>query len=274
MQRVCYNCGRDLGNEPAIRGLRGFTCFPCRYNFDKRGGEKFLLEHQSYQEKKEDWELKHKDKWVKCQRLKGFAWISLYLLVIFLLTPFFLFLFEKTNKIIPIFCFLISGAFFIIRMVLLKIKISSQEPPEIPRKEPNTLLAMLDVVFDGELDGEFLKFKGYPPDWKERQDKCLTRDGHKCRICGKTTRLHIHHIMPISFGGIHSLQNLITLCYACHKKQEYYQHPSLIMENIKANKRYWVSSHTRFGGKSIPGYFRKTGRRGGFWRRIRRVKSL
>ncbi|MEW6102648.1 MAG: HNH endonuclease [bacterium] len=273
MERKCCNCGRSLSNEPAIRGLKGFLCFPCRYNFDKDGGEKFFLEHQSYQEKKANWELKYKDKWLKHQRLKGFALVSLYLLVISLFVPFFLFLFEKGNKTIFAFCFLISGAFLIIRMVLLNIKISYEEPPEIPRKEPNALLAILDVVFDEELDEEFIRFKGYPPDWKERQSKCLERDGYKCRICGKTKKLHIHHIMPISYGGIHSLQNLITLCYTCHKKQEYYQHPSLIIENIKANKKYWVSSHINSGGKSISGYFRRTGRRGGFWRKIRRVRS-
>lgn len=277
-ERKCYNCGRNLRDEPAIKGLKGFLCFPCRYNFDKEGGEGFILENQSYQEKQRDWEINHKEKWAKYQCLKKCANVSLYLIAISIFSPGFLFLFEKSNKLVCVFCFLLAGIFFIIRKFLsLKLQPSSYlSPPIPPKRDKNSLFAILDVVYDDALkdeNEEFLKIRGYPLDWEERQKKCLIRDGYKCRICRKTKRLHIHHVKPISYGGIHSLQNLITLCSACHKKQGYYQHQGLIMENIKASRRYWVSSHTRFDGKRVSGYFRKTGRRGLFWRKIRRVRS-
>gem|GEM_PF-2616141 len=274
--RLCYNCGRSLENEPAIRGLNGLLCFPCRYNFDKRGGERFLLEYQIYEEKKKDWEAKHKGTWVKYQRLKGFSQKILYFVVIFFSSPLIFFIFNKVNKILIFLCFLLGGiSLFLWRILSLRAeRLEFIPPPEVPRKEKNALSGFLDVVFESELkdNSEFLRVKGYPPDWEERQRSCLTRDGYKCRICGKTKNLHIHHIKPISFGGIHSLQNLITLCKTCHKSQEYYQHIGLIRENIKATRRYWVSPHTR-SGKSISGYFRKTGRRGLFWRKVRRIRS-
>lgn len=276
-ERECYNCKRRLDDEPAIRGLRGFLCFPCRYNFDKDGGEGFILESQSYQERQRDWEINHKDRWVKYQSFKKFANISLYIIAISIFTPGFFFLFEKNNKIF-VFCFLQALIFFIIRRLLLKKaqSIPYLPPPLPPKRNKNSLFAILDVVYDDALkdeNEEFLKIKGYPPDWEERQKRCLIRDSYKCRICKKTKRLHIHHVKPISYGGTHSLQNLITLCSACHKKQGYYQHQDLIMENIKASRRYWVSPHIRSDGRKVSGYFRRTGRRGLFWRKIRRIRS-
>lgn len=278
MERKCYNCSRKLDNEPCIKGVKGFLCFVCRYNFDKVGGERFFIESQIYQEKQRDWEIKHKDKWIKYQRCKRFANSLLYLIAIFIFSPFFLSLFEKANKEIFIFC-LGCGICFIIIRVFLSLylpKIPYIPPPMPPRRDENSLFCNLDVVYDKEIKDEhpeFLKFSGYPPDWEERQKQCLARDGYKCRVCGKAKMLHIHHVKPISYGGIHGLQNLITLCNLCHKKQKYYQHENLIMENIKACRKYWVSPHIRFNGKRVSGYFRKTGRRGIFWRRIRRVRS-
>lgn len=276
MERICYNCGKRLDNEPCIKGLKGFLCFPCRYNFDKLGGERFFVEREIYQEEKRDWEIKHKEKWNKYQIFKRFAEVTLYIIAISIFSPFFLFLFDVSNRLIFIIC-LGGGICFIIIYIFLSFSLKKIHylPPPIPPKR-NRILGILDVVYDEDIkdkNPEFLKIKGYPPDWEERQKRCLLRDNYRCRICKNTKRLHIHHVKPISYGGRHSLQNLITLCKACHKKQEYYQHEHLITENIKAGRKYWVCSHTRFDGKEISGYFRKTGRRGLFWRKIRRVRT-
>ncbi|MHB8172112.1 MAG: HNH endonuclease [Thermincolia bacterium] len=48
----------------------------------------------------------------------------------------------------------------------------------------------------------------------------LERDGHMCYICGKTTSLHVHHIIPRKEGGPHIPENLVTLCSGCHKTIE------------------------------------------------------
>lgn len=41
------------------------------------------------------------------------------------------------------------------------------------------------------------------------------RDGFKCVECGKDKGIEAHHIIP----GLEELDNLITLCHACHKKR-------------------------------------------------------
>ncbi len=41
------------------------------------------------------------------------------------------------------------------------------------------------------------------------------RDRHKCVGCGRTDGLEVHH----KIEGIEKLDNLITLCHACHKKE-------------------------------------------------------
>lgn len=44
------------------------------------------------------------------------------------------------------------------------------------------------------------------------------RDGHRCRVCGSTHELHVHHIRYRSQGVDHSPSNLVTLCRVCHEK--------------------------------------------------------
>lgn len=39
-----------------------------------------------------------------------------------------------------------------------------------------------------------------------------------CDKCGATTKLVLHHIVPISWGGISSDENCITLCESCHRE--------------------------------------------------------
>ena len=45
----------------------------------------------------------------------------------------------------------------------------------------------------------------------------LDRDENKCRRCGSTETLEIHHIIPYSRGGKDEVQNLATLCHDCHR---------------------------------------------------------
>ncbi len=48
----------------------------------------------------------------------------------------------------------------------------------------------------------------------------LTRDGHRCTICGATAadgvKLHVDHIIPVSKGGKTEYSNLRTLCERCN----------------------------------------------------------
>jgi hypothetical protein len=70
----------------------------------------------------------------------------------------------------------------------------------------------------------------YPIDWWTRRERALKRDGHRCRLCGSTSVLHVHHVVPISKGGSDSLRNLITLCSACHMEQRYFHHDDLVRQ--------------------------------------------
>jgi hypothetical protein len=58
----------------------------------------------------------------------------------------------------------------------------------------------------------------YPPNWNEIRQEVLARDGYRCGNCGSTSKLHVHHIVPLSLGGSNELGNLRTLCKICHVK--------------------------------------------------------
>lgn len=58
--------------------------------------------------------------------------------------------------------------------------------------------------------------------WSEIRKAVLERDGHRCQLCGfyAPSRLHIHHILKRTAGGTDHLDNLMTVCSACHKKAD------------------------------------------------------
>jgi 5-methylcytosine-specific restriction endonuclease McrA len=45
----------------------------------------------------------------------------------------------------------------------------------------------------------------------------FNRDNHHCRHCNSSYGLHPHHVVYVSHGGKDELDNLITLCYLCHR---------------------------------------------------------
>lgn len=58
-----------------------------------------------------------------------------------------------------------------------------------------------------------------PPDWEERRLLVREKAGNCCQKCmssgGET---HVHHIIPVSRGGSHRLENLEYLCVNCHSQ--------------------------------------------------------
>ncbi len=75
----------------------------------------------------------------------------------------------------------------------------------------------------------------YGPNWPAQRDRARARDGYSCRHCGASERdgrAHdVHHITPFrAFGYVRGvndfyklanrLDNLITLCPACHRRVE------------------------------------------------------
>ena len=79
------------------------------------------------------------------------------------------------------------------------------------------ILLLYNLIFTSKTDAEIQKihkicetWKGYPPDWNWRAYQIRTRDRHACRQCGaKKGELHIHHIIPVSKGGVHGFSNLV-----------------------------------------------------------------
>lgn len=53
-------------------------------------------------------------------------------------------------------------------------------------------------------------------DWKD----LLDRYGNKCLCCGRTdVKLTQDHIMPLSLGGLHSIENIQPLCRSCNSRK-------------------------------------------------------
>jgi DEAD/DEAH box helicase domain-containing protein len=80
--------------------------------------------------------------------------------------------------------------------------------------------------------GILLAPNDYGPNWSQQRRLALDRDNHRCRTCQATgTVLHVHHIRPYrEYGYIpgenqnylraNQLDNLVTLCPACHQRAE------------------------------------------------------
>lgn len=58
----------------------------------------------------------------------------------------------------------------------------------------------------------------YDNRWHKIRKKVFKRDHYQCRVCGDTDALTVHHITPRGEGGTDDLDNLITLCDACHQR--------------------------------------------------------
>jgi len=71
------------------------------------------------------------------------------------------------------------------------------------------------------------KPNNYGPNWDQQRNLARQRDRFICQLCGipeKNIPHHVHHKIPFrqfpSFEQANRLENLITLCPACHRKAE------------------------------------------------------
>lgn len=56
--------------------------------------------------------------------------------------------------------------------------------------------------------------------WWEVREKVVLRSGNRCEARGCTGPLQeVHHIRPLSQGGLNTPSNLIGLCRDCHDKR-------------------------------------------------------
>jgi hypothetical protein len=54
------------------------------------------------------------------------------------------------------------------------------------------------------------------PEWKQKRDEALERDGHRCRACNGSKKLEVHH-RTYERRGNEDLNDLTTLCESCHE---------------------------------------------------------
>ena len=83
----------------------------------------------------------------------------------------------------------------------------------------------------------FDHWPGYPPYWEYVQKIVLDRDNKRCQVTGCPSRvqLNLHHIVPLSKGGSHAPDNLVTLCEFHHA-----------LEDDVSHEKTWSRVSTRF----------------------------
>lgn len=60
-------------------------------------------------------------------------------------------------------------------------------------------------------------------EWRDLRKVAYKRDNWKCTVCGKAPgkALQAHHIIPVRHGGaVLDLENVASVCMACHKREE------------------------------------------------------
>ncbi|MGB1249870.1 MAG: DEAD/DEAH box helicase [Candidatus Promineifilaceae bacterium] len=79
--------------------------------------------------------------------------------------------------------------------------------------------------------GVLFRPNDYGPNWAHQRKLAIERDNHKCRTCGNTTMLQVHHVRSFKeynyIRGVNEnylianqIENLATLCASCHRQAE------------------------------------------------------
>ena len=58
--------------------------------------------------------------------------------------------------------------------------------------------------------------RGYSAKWRKVRDKYIAMYP-TCALCGARAE-HVHHIVPIRYGGTNEFDNLMPLCITCHNR--------------------------------------------------------
>lgn len=92
----------------------------------------------------------------------------------------------------------------------------------LQRLAPEAFKAALMGALAGQ-ETEWSPFlrKGYdrPPArvWAAMRARIFARDNYRCGYCGAGGRLECDHKTPVSRGGSHDDDNLVTACFACNR---------------------------------------------------------
>lgn len=91
-------------------------------------------------------------------------------------------------------------------------------------KQDDKILQEFDVPTNYALKMITLQYQPYTKGnlSVNRRLEVLERDNNKCCICGRSSDevpLNVHHIILESQGGSADMNNLITLCFKCHREE-------------------------------------------------------
>jgi hypothetical protein len=111
------------------------------------------------------------------------------------------------------------------------------------------------------LDKLYCYWPSYPPDGENRKSEIYAgKFTDVCEECGLWKEpLHVHHIIPISKGGDHRLNNLILLCEKCHSKRHGNREFSYSNNNEASyfSKRVQLLKHAIETNKIVHFHYRK-----------------
>jgi 5-methylcytosine-specific restriction endonuclease McrA len=88
----------------------------------------------------------------------------------------------------------------------------------VPNPVNNVVSGTMTTTNDWEREDD-------PPEYDQKEiplevrRAVLARDSYRCRRCGEqdTGKLHLHHVTYRSQGGDHNPDNLVTVCFGCHR---------------------------------------------------------
>lgn len=64
------------------------------------------------------------------------------------------------------------------------------------------------------------KKKWHTSEMNKLRKKVIERDKNTCQLCSVNYGvMEVHHKIPIEQGGLTELDNLITICFECHRKK-------------------------------------------------------
>jgi hypothetical protein len=104
-------------------------------------------------------------------------------------------------------------------------------------------VAHCDAVHIGHVDDDKARARTDIPPALRR--KVHARDHGRCRVpgCRSSHNIDQHHLTPVSEGGSHTLENLITLCESHHIALH---EGSLVIEGDATNARFTRRAHSSF----------------------------
>ena len=255
----CNLCHQSIGSRESIRLNHGkYICEPCFENI------KTIRYPETYQKKYEDYIVKKEARRIaydeylsnlifpaKVKRWKTI--IDILGTITFLLVVALLFYGLKFREIIG--AAIVGSLIFLVyyeaqSFCKRKIEFLEQEklrhinewnknnldPKEPELKEFHDPSAIL-TSHDRRILEIFDYWPGYPPYWNYIRNIVLVRDNGRCQIsgCPSRTEIHIHHKSPLSQGGSHRPENLVSLCVFHHGLQP-----------EKGHERVWGSVNTNY----------------------------